>query len=156
MVNHSDLNILWPPPPRLHPPLPPTVIMHQQHNRCAFREMSKLIACLCSKNLFADLADNLTNNTLIKKRKKMPHIRTRKSRRERLQSHKLTASSYMANYLRIASYVRKPFLIYDFATVPSEFLYMRKSLFSFFISVRCRIDVPTANNVTQAINRSSY
>jgi hypothetical protein len=27
-------------------------------------------------------------------------------------------SSYMAKYLRISSYIRKPFLIYDFATVP--------------------------------------
>jgi hypothetical protein len=66
----------------------------------------------------------------------MPDIRTMKSRRERLQSHKLTASSYMANYLRISSYVRKPFLIYDFATAPSDFLtqYMRKILF-YFLSV---------------------
>ncbi len=28
------------------------------------------------------------------------------------------ASSYMGKYLRISSYIRKPFLIYDFATVP--------------------------------------
>jgi hypothetical protein len=30
----------------------------------------------------------------------------------------LTASSYMGNYLRIFSYIRKPFLIYDVATAP--------------------------------------
>ncbi len=43
----------------------------------------------------------------------------RKSRRGRLQSHiLLTASSYMTKYLRISSYIRKPFLIYDFATAP--------------------------------------
>jgi hypothetical protein len=36
-----------------------------------------------------------------------------------LQSHiGVTASSYMVKYLRIASYIRKPFLIYDFATAP--------------------------------------
>ncbi len=36
---------------------------------------------------------------------------------EQLQSHIwLTASSYRGNYLRISSYIRKPFLIYDFAT----------------------------------------
>jgi hypothetical protein len=29
-----------------------------------------------------------------------------------------TASSYMDKYLRISSYIRKPFLIYDFATAP--------------------------------------
>jgi hypothetical protein len=28
----------------------------------------------------------------------------------------LTASSYMGKYLRISSYIRKPFLIHDFAT----------------------------------------
>jgi hypothetical protein len=37
--------------------------------------------------------------------------------REQLQSHKwLTASSYMSKYLQISSYIRKPFVIYDFAT----------------------------------------
>ncbi len=36
-----------------------------------------------------------------------------------LQSHIwLMASSYMTKYLRISSYSRKPFLIYDFATAP--------------------------------------
>jgi hypothetical protein len=33
---------------------------------------------------------------------------------EQLQSH----ASYMGKYLRISSYIRKPFLIYDFATAP--------------------------------------
>ncbi len=28
------------------------------------------------------------------------------------------ASSYMGKYLRISSYIRKPFLIYDFAIAP--------------------------------------
>ncbi len=28
------------------------------------------------------------------------------------------ASSYMGKYLCISSYIRKPFLIYDFATAP--------------------------------------
>jgi hypothetical protein len=30
----------------------------------------------------------------------------------------ITASSYMGKYLRISSFIRKPFLIYDFATAP--------------------------------------
>ncbi len=30
----------------------------------------------------------------------------------------ITASSYMGKYLRISSYISKPFLIYDFATAP--------------------------------------
>ncbi len=52
---------------------------------------------------------------------------------ERLQSNIwFTASSYMTKYLRISSYIRKPFLIYDFATAPIWItLYMRKILFSF-------------------------
>jgi hypothetical protein len=50
---------------------------------------------------------------------------------EQLQSHIwLTASSYMVIYLRISSYIRKPFLIYDFATAPFCIsLYMRKFFF---------------------------
>ncbi len=44
----------------------------------------------------------------------------------------LTASSYMGKYLCISSYIRKPFLIYDFATAPLWIsLYMRKILLSF-------------------------
>ncbi len=52
---------------------------------------------------------------------------------EQLQSHKwLTASSYMGKYLRISSYIRMPFLIYDFATTPLWIsLHRRKLLFSF-------------------------
>ncbi len=43
----------------------------------------------------------------------------RKFRVEQLQSHIwLTASSYMGKYLRISPYMRRPFLIYDFATGP--------------------------------------
>jgi hypothetical protein len=30
----------------------------------------------------------------------------------------ITASSFMGKYFRISSYIRKPFLIYDFATAP--------------------------------------
>ncbi len=55
-----------------------------------------------------------------------------------MQSHIwLTASSFMVKYLCISSYIRKPFLIYDFAPDPIWIsLYMRKILFSFFISVQ--------------------
>jgi hypothetical protein len=31
---------------------------------------------------------------------------------------KVTTSSYMGKYMRISSYIRKPFLIYDFANAP--------------------------------------
>jgi hypothetical protein len=55
---------------------------------------------------------------LIKKKIKFSSF-IRKFRMEQLQSHIcLTASSYMANYLCISLYNRKPFLIYDFATAP--------------------------------------
>ncbi len=52
---------------------------------------------------------------------------------EQLQSHIwLTSSSYMGKYLRISSYIKKSFLIYDFATAPLwVYLYMRKILFSY-------------------------
>ncbi len=33
---------------------------------------------------------------------------------------------YMVKYLRISSYIRRTFLIYDFATVPSEFPHIRR------------------------------
>jgi hypothetical protein len=65
----------------------------------------------------------------------------RKSRMEQLQSHIwLTASSYMGKYLRISSYIRKPFLIFDFANAKLWIsLYMRKILFSFLsVHTECR------------------
>ncbi len=41
--------------------------------------------------------------------------------------------SYMVKYLRISSYVRKPFLIYDFATDPIWIsLYAKEISFSLF------------------------
>ncbi len=51
-----------------------------------------------------------------------------------MQSHTwLTASSYMGKYLPISSYIRKLFLIYDFATAPTWIsLYIFKIWFSFF------------------------
>ncbi len=62
---------------------------------------------------------------------------------DQLQSHIwLTAFSYMTKYLRISSYISKPFLVYDFATAPFWIsLYMRKILFS-FLSVYCASSKP--------------
>jgi hypothetical protein len=34
----------------------------------------------------------------------------------------IKASSYMGKYLRISSYIRKPFLTYDFATAPFPYI----------------------------------
>ncbi len=67
----------------------------------------------------------------------------RKLRMEQLQSHIwLTAFSYMVKYLRISSYIRKPFLVYNFATAPRWIsCYMRKTLYSSLslrhLSVNC-------------------
>ncbi len=70
--------------------------------------------------------------TLIKKKIKFS-LYIRKSRVVQLLSHIWpTASSYTGKYLRISSYIRKPFLIYDFATAPLWIsLYMRKILLNF-------------------------
>ncbi len=50
-----------------------------------------------------------------------------------MQSHIwLTATSFMGKNLRISSFIREPFLIYDFAPDPIWIsLYMKKILFSF-------------------------
>ncbi len=76
--------------------------------------------------------DYTVRDTLIKRKIQLSSY-VRKFRMEQLQSHIwLTASSYMGKYLRISSYIRKLFLIYDFATVPLLIsLYMRKIWFSF-------------------------
>ncbi len=56
--------------------------------------------------------------TLIKKKIKFSSD-IRKLRMEQLQSHIwLKASAYVGKYLRISSYIRKPFFTYDFATAP--------------------------------------
>jgi hypothetical protein len=68
----------------------------------------------------------------------------RKFGMEQLQSHIwMTSSSCIGKYLRISSYTRKPFLIYDFATAPLWiFLYMRKIWFFFFLSVHAPAPAP--------------
>jgi hypothetical protein len=42
---------------------------------------------------------------------------------------------YWGKYLRISSYIRKPFLIHDFATAPVNFPICEENLIFFFISV---------------------
>ncbi len=73
-------------------------------------------------------------NTALKKMKIKFSSYIRKFRVEQLQSHTwLTAVSYMGNYLRISSYIRKPFLIYDLASAPIRIsLYIWKIWFSFY------------------------
>ncbi len=55
---------------------------------------------------------------------------------EQSQSHIwLTASSYMTKYLRISSYIRKPYLIYDFATAPVWISLCKRKILFYFLSV---------------------
>jgi hypothetical protein len=50
-----------------------------------------------------------------------------------LHSHiKLTASSYMTKNLRISSYIRKPYVIYDFATAPFWISLNMKIFYTFY------------------------
>ncbi len=77
-----------------------------------------------------------TTVTLIKRKIKFStHIR--KFRRERLQSHLwLMASSYKTKYLRIFSYIRKPFLILWLRNRSYlNFLKYEENFLFFFISV---------------------
>ncbi len=69
--------------------------------------------------------------------KKKSNFPIRKFRTEQLQSHIWRmAPSCKVTYLRISSYIRKPFLIYYFATAPFRISwYMRKIWFS-FLAVR--------------------
>ncbi len=102
------------------------------HNRYYNTSIGKYDAAWSASTLLK-VASNIANclimyrrsdPTLIKKKIKFsPFIR--KFKLEQLQSHIwLTASSYIGKYLRISSYIRKPFLIYYFATAPTEFLYI--------------------------------
>ncbi len=72
-------------------------------------------------------------STLVKKKIKFSSY-VRKFRWGRLQSHVwLTASLYMVKYLRIFSYIRNPFLIYELATNPIWIsFYLRKIYFLFY------------------------
>ncbi len=71
-------------------------------------------------------------HTLIKKKRKLSSY-IRKFKVEQLQSHIWgRASSYMRKCAIISPYLRRPLVIYDFATAPLWIsLYMRKFLFSF-------------------------
>jgi hypothetical protein len=62
---------------------------------------------------------------------------------EQLQSHLgLTASSYMAKYLCLFSFIRKPLFIHDFATACSilNFLIYEGNFILFFISATCVVN----------------
>ncbi len=79
----------------------------------------------------------------------------KKIKRDWVQSHIwLTASSYIVKYLRISSYIRKPFLIYDFAPDPIWiYLYMRTS---FFFSIGVHSFLKIYEHAQILILRESY
>ncbi len=79
------------------------------------------------------MLDNFVKEgALIKKKIKFSSY-IRKFRRDQLQSHIwLTVSLYIVKYLRISSYFRKPFLIYDFATDPIWISYIWGKFFFLF------------------------
>ncbi len=99
------------------------------HSLCWFVE-TFVDVCSAPNNQLSVSKNN--RFTLIKQKIKFASY-IRKVRRKRLQSHIwLTASSNMNKYLHISSYIRKPFLVYDFATAPVWIsLHMRKIYFSF-------------------------
>ncbi len=88
---------------------------------------------------FDDQKLHLKNNSIFFWSKIAVSSYMRKFRREQLQSHAwLTASSIIYDYrryLRISSYIRKPFLIYDFATAPLWIYKYEDNFICFFISV---------------------
>ncbi len=106
--------------------------------------LSMLLFCKSSSQNY----HNFWGATLIKKKIKFSSY-IRKFRRDWLQSCIwLTASSYMVKYLRISSYARKAFHIYDFATDPIWIsLYMWKISFSFY-QFRIRKDSNSASSDT--------
>jgi hypothetical protein len=84
--------------------------------------------------------------TLIKKKIKFSSYNEIK--RDRVQSHIwLTASSYMGKNLRISSYMRKVFLIYD--PIPSEFPYIWGKFCFLFFSVWLIISSAGADRSSQ-------
>ncbi len=76
-----------------------------------------------------------TGHTMIKKNTKFFSY-LKKSRRKRLQSHIwLKASSYLIIYLRISSYITKPFLIWLSNRSHLNFLMYEENFILFFINV---------------------
>ncbi len=96
----------------------------------------KLILCTCISREVRLKQVLLFDVCTLKKKyeKKFPSY-IRKFIREELQSHMTNASSYMVKYLRISSYIRKPFLLYDFATAPIWISYYMRNISFSFLSV---------------------
>jgi hypothetical protein len=80
---------------------------------------------------------SLPNMTHTDKKEKKIFLIYKEIQRDRVQSHIwLSASSFMVKYLHIFSYIRKPFLIYDFASESHlNFLIYEENFLLFFINV---------------------
>ncbi len=77
---------------------------------------------------------------------------------EQLQSHIwLTASSYMTKYLRISSYIRKPFLCMTLQLLHSEFPYIwGKCYFLFYQCLHCSEKSKWSTTIHTVDKRSSH
>ncbi len=108
-----------------------------------------LVHLLAMRVLIPKRPWNSSRRTLIKKKINFSSY-IRKFRMEQLQSHIwLTTSSYMRKYLHISPYIRKPFLIYDFAIAPLwTSLYMRTFVFLFY---QCRDSICIGLNSAKGI-----
>ncbi len=97
-----------------------------------------------------------SKRTLIRKKIKFSSY-IRKFIREQLHSLIwLIASSYVTKYLRITSYIRKPFLVYDFATAPLWIsLFMRKIWLNFFTSAAKKTFLHKLKNILIKETRNS-
>jgi hypothetical protein len=85
-----------------------------------------MCACSCiSSKRYAQCKHNIDIPYTVKKEKEIFLIFQKVSGAKLyILNMTITAASYMTKYLRISSYIRKPFLIYDFAPIPSEFSYI--------------------------------
>jgi hypothetical protein len=55
----------------------------------------------------------------------------------------------MGKYLRISSYIRKPFLIYDFASAPLCNFHIYEEIFFFFYFISVNVDWLAAGGLTE-------
>ncbi len=138
---------------------------------CERKNYCKVSACYCSLKKISNSIKTVPRESLIRisaqaslsilvffssvhtdKNENKIFLIFKKIQRDRMLSHIwLTASSFTVKYLCISSYIRKSFLIGDFAPDPSELPYMRKILFS-FLSVH---DIAGFRNTFQIHRRLS-
>jgi hypothetical protein len=83
----------------------------------------KNIGLLCTDMCFNCIVSSSRKNIYLGISRVHPAVQTDKKENQSLLIYKeiwngAVAKSYMTKYLRISSYIRNPFLIYDFTTAP--------------------------------------